>query len=112
MSNETGALAVPLDEALRVAEERVAALEIERDKARLELQRLRERSSVELAEARVAEARLQRAGLHLASKADHLQGEVNHLTLQVVHYRDANRELLQALRRLVEAHTEPETSEA
>lgn len=82
----------------------------ERDRARLELQRLRERSSVELAEAKVAQARLLRTHNELTHKVDRLEAECNTLRLQVAHDRSARAELISTLMGLVEAYSE--TSEA
>jgi uncharacterized protein (DUF3084 family) len=100
-----------LQDALRAAEEAVTILEgirdertLERDRLKLELQRLRERSSVEMAEAKVAYARLLRANNNLTVKANRLEAEVGHLRLSVEWHTDARRELLHALRQLMDAY--------
>jgi uncharacterized protein (DUF3084 family) len=100
-----------LQDALRAAEEAVTILEgirdertLERDKAKLELQRLRERASVELAEAKVAEARLQRTNNELTIKANRLEAEVGHLRTEVDWHLSARRDLVRALAELAKAH--------
>jgi hypothetical protein len=100
-----------LQDALRAAQEGVSILEgirdertLERDRARLELQRLRERSSVEVAEAKVAHARLLRTNNELTMKNNRLEAEVGHLRLSVEWHTDARRELLHALRQLMDAY--------
>jgi chromosome segregation ATPase len=100
-----------LQDALRAAEEAVTILEgirdertLERDKAKLELQRVRERSSVELAEAKVAEARLQRTNSELVKKVNRLEAEIGHLRTDVDWHTAARRELVEALNRLAKAY--------
>jgi hypothetical protein len=93
-----------LQNALREAEENISTITLERDRAKLDLQRLRERSSVELAEAKVAEARLVRANNELTITVNRLKAEVDHLALEVDYYRAAKRDLVQALSQLVNAH--------
>jgi hypothetical protein len=93
-----------LQDALRAAEENVGTITLERDRAKLDLQRLRERSSVELAEAKVAEARLMRANENLAMRVSRLEAEASHLRLEVDYYSAAKRDLVQALSQLVNAH--------
>lgn len=93
-----------LQDALRAAEENISTITLERDRAKLELQRVRERSSVELAEAKVAEARLMRVNENLAIRVGRLEAEVSHLGLEVDYYRAAKRDLVQALSQLVNAY--------
>jgi len=82
----------------------------ERDRARLELQRLRERSSVEAAEAKVQYARLQRAHDLQVKMISSLEGRCNILSLEVEHHRLARADLINTLMGLIEAYSE--TSEA
>ena len=93
-----------LQDALRAAEENVGTITLERDRAKLDLQRLRERSSVELAEAKVAEARLMRVNENLATRVSRLEAEASHLRLEVDYCSAAKRDLVQALSQLVNAH--------
>jgi hypothetical protein len=100
-----------LQDALRAAQENITILEsirdertLDRDRAKLELQRLRERSSVEMAEAKVTEARLVRANNELTMKVNRLEAEAGHLRLSVEWHADARRELLHALRQLTDAY--------
>jgi regulator of replication initiation timing len=94
------------------AGETIGALEHERDRLKLELQRLRERSSIEMAEAKVAQARLVRVNSELAAKVNRLEAEYKEVAIAANFHVDAKRELLHALRQLVSAYTEPETPEA
>jgi len=100
-----------LQNALRAAEEAVTILEgirdertLERDRARIELRRLHERSSVELAEAKVAEARLQRTNNELVKKVNRLEAEIGHLRTDVDWHTAARRELVEALNKLAKAY--------
>ena len=93
-----------LQNALREAEENISTITLERDRAKLDLQRLRERSSVELAEAKVAEARLMRINENLAMRVGRLEAEASHLRLEVDYCSAAKRDLVQALSQLVNAH--------
>lgn len=93
-----------LQDALNAAKENISTLALDRDRAKLELQRLRERSSVELAEAKVTEARLVRANNELTVTVSRLKAEVDHLALEVDYCRAAKRDLVQALSQLVNAH--------
>jgi uncharacterized protein (DUF3084 family) len=100
-----------LQDALRAAEENVTILEgirdertTERDKAKLELQRVRERASVELAEAKVAEARLQRTNNELILKVNRLVAEVSQLRTEVDWHLSARRDLVRALAELAKVH--------
>lgn len=86
------------------AGETIGALEHERDRLKLELQRLRERSSIEMAEAKVTHARLQRNNNDLTMTVNRLEAEVSHLALEVDYCRAAKRDLLQALSQLVNAY--------
>jgi len=93
-----------LQDALNAAKENISTLALERDRLKLELQRLRERSSVELAEAKVAEARLQRTNNELTIKANRLEAEVSHLRTEVDWHLSARRDLVRALAELAKAH--------
>lgn len=100
-----------LQDALRAAGEAVTILEgirdertLERDRAKVELRRLHERSSVELAEAKVAEARLQRANNDLIKKVNRLEAEVGQLRTDVDWHTAARRELVEALNKLAKAY--------
>jgi chromosome segregation ATPase len=93
-----------LQDALNAAKENISTLALERDRLKLDLQRLRERSSVEMAEAKVAEARLMRVNENLAMRVSRLEAEASHLRLEVDYCRAAKRDLVQALSQLVNAH--------
>lgn len=102
-----------LRDALRAAAENVTILEgirdkltTELDRVRLELQRHRERASVELAESKVTHARLQRAHNELVLKARRLEAEVGTLRLEVYQLQAGRKEFIAALTGLAQAYNE------
>ncbi len=95
---------------MNILQETIDTLVIERDEARVQLQRLRERSSLEMAEARVTEARITRAHNAVIKTVNHLEAQCNQLLLEVDWRRAAQSDLISALRRTLDAHDE--TSEA
>lgn len=106
-----------LRDALRAATEGITILEgirdklsVELDRVRLELQRHRERSSVEAAEAKVQYARLRRLHNELALKADRLEAECGTLRLQVYQLQAGRKDFIDTLTGLAQAYSE--TSEA
>lgn len=111
-----------LRDALRAAAENVTILEgirdklnVELDRSRLELQRLRERSSVEAAEARVQYARLQRSHNELALKANRLEADCNTLRLEVYQLQAGRKDFINTLMGLAQAYSQTahgQTSEA
>ena len=101
-----------LRDALRAATENLATVEgirdsltAERDRIKLDLQRQRERSSVELAEAKVAQARLLRTHNEQAMKINRLEAECIALRLQVDWHQAGKREILEALGKLINAYS-------